>query len=781
VFYDLACDIAHTIHKFRPDCNVYFTNGEMDIEENERLFSLIRDDPDCPLAGYSYSEGGSENSTYGYKVVNTNWPILYPEVDPKSSFLHSRLDYLHPEQKIVLNADVTHWKRAGSAVWRPDPVWSETFPRRVYNARPIAYTNLFAQQTPYAIGFFGYSEGLFDDFNKYMLMRMLWDSALTADELALEYYTYYCGPDAAPYLAEAVFIGERIMEAAYADSAEHIKKYLGLILAAEARMSSDYRVGNWRFAMMKQRALIFEDVRKRQEQLATIYADAMQTLESGRLSDPAAAINSALATLDDDEPEVTLPTGLLFVLTGFGENAAYRDIKPDRLMEMILALDDETEESIAIREYAITKIAAGMDHVGVNWLAQEITALKNANLSDAELNAGLQEILLYDVVGENEFYDNCSSLSNQPNFKLETGEAYYGSGGLSQDYRPSQRAYNYSFEHAPGLEFSYRGCDTNALYETTIAVPNPGKLSFSSGSDNAFEVFANDKKLGWMQPIPGLEFYTFPLPFSETKESLFDLVFRKLPDGRCIPISEVWVRKRRSAFEAMWDFTDETLDDFDGRLNGVANGSVSIVDAGTNSPLTRAVQFGETSSTDYLQCGDLESLGIYTNSFTVSLWVRHSFLTTNDTLSCKLWNNRVGNSTDGYQGIQMSIFRGNGGTTAGRLYANVGVFDPPGGELLKSDVRIDDDEWHWIVLRHNASAPSLELFVDGRAIPGESASKLGVFNRLEPGKMFRLGEGFGGELGDIRIYSKALSFDVTDGVITGGELFDVGTRKSGRK
>ena len=763
IFYDLCCDITDAIHVWKPDAKVYFTNQEMDADDNEALFSLLQADTGSPLAGYSYATGGSENSTYGYNLINPIWEQMYPEIDPDSTFLYSRLSYLQPDQDILSMPDVTHWKRAGSNVPYPDPVWTETFARRTYNARPTAYENVFREQMPYCSGMIGYSEGLFDDFNKYLMLRLLWKPDLTATNIALEYYTYHCGAEAAPVLTEAVFLGERILEQPFSTSREQeIHQLNGLVWQAEALMPTEYREGNWRYAEMKEWALVLQYVSQRYSELETRNNEAMAVLQDGVDNQtPASAIDEALDILDLSDMASNAPSGLVFALVAQSAGSA-PDLSLGRLFATAETLDDETDAEIAIRELALTQIE-NMDEVGVRWLADQIAAIQAEETDEYDMVDRLREVLGYDQVGPGEFYDNCGTIDGQPHFDFSSGEFYYGSGGWPEETRPSQRWYNYSFEAQPGLEFSYEGLDPHAAYEVTVTWPNPGQLSFSMNSPNEFTIYSDDELVGQVLPPSEVAQFTFDIPLSATSDGAVRIKLRKVPgNARCTCISEIWLRKKQTmGLVAQWDFHDGTYADQVGSLDGTAHGSVSIVASGC-AEFAQAAQFGSATGTDYLEMGDLSTLGIYTKSFTVSFWMKHAALPSDGTHSPEIWDSKSGNSAVGYNGIQTNIRQGNDGGNAAKIFAVVGGANQLDMELLKGDPRVDDGDWHWIVVRYDGGSDELIYLQDGVHIVAEDAVRVCSLNQWPSGKQLRIGDGFGGLIGDVRIYDAALSFEELD-------------------
>lgn len=517
-FYDLCCDIADTVHQSKPDSKVYFTNQEMSAAENEELFSLLRTDPDCPLAGYIYAPAGSENSTYGYLLKNPKWDN-YPGRYPNSTFLKSRLDYLQPGQDILAFPDISHWKRAECGVPYIDPIIAEIYPRRTYNARPLAYAKVFEERMSYCSGISGYSEGNHDDFNKYFLLRMAWNPDLSPEEISEEYYTYYCGPAAGPLLAEAVFAGEKIYETPFHECGDLISRYRQLVEQAGECMPPEYLAGNWRYYLMAVRSCIDS------------YLYGKMTFQQQQVIRAEELLRSAL---EKTEPE-SLLQGALDILS--------EEFESDLLVKA-RQFDQITDKAIGLRSYALTK-AEQSDAAGVYWLREQIeSALREDDVS--AVRKTIQETLYYDQVGPGEFYDNCGTIDQQPHYDVESGELYYGTGSWPLQTRPSQRWYNYSFEAQDGLEFNYSGLDPNAEYTVTVTWPSPKNVSFAADSPNSFYIEADGVWVGEVIPPDQVEQFSFNLPVSVTQDGIINIALRKVPgQSRCTCISEIWVRKKK--------------------------------------------------------------------------------------------------------------------------------------------------------------------------------------------------------------------------------------------
>lgn len=228
-----------------------------------------------------------------------------------------------------------------------------------------------------------------------------------------------------------------------------------------------------------------------------------------------------------------------------------------------------------------------------------------------------------------------------------------------------------------------------------------------------------------------------------------------------------------AALVAQWNFDDGTYNDQVGSLNGTASGSTAIITAGTNQlghNMGKALQTGSAAGSDYVAVGDLTSLGV-SGSFTLTMWIKHEALPTNGTVSPEFWDSWVGSSAN-QGGVSGTIRRGNDGGNAGLIYASVEDTVDSSADLLKPYPRVDDGLWHFVAIRYISSGTSAKIYLDGvESTDVETGSY--ILSALG-GKNTRIGDGFDGQIDDVRIYNSALTVAL-DGnkTLTGGELYDV--------
>ena len=210
---------------------------------------------------------------------------------------------------------------------------------------------------------------------------------------------------------------------------------------------------------------------------------------------------------------------------------------------------------------------------------------------------------------------------------------------------------------------------------------------------------------------------------------------------------------------AQWDFSDGTYNDQVGSNDGEAKGTISIVASG-NVNFANAIQTGSASD-DTLNVGNLSTgLGLSTNSFSLSYWIKRDSFPT-DGANFK----RVFESHSGDSGIQTTL-RANDTSNANKLYSSL---QATAGDKLLSGGTVANGNWHWVVILYDGDLDTANYFEDGYLYDTET----GVFS-LAGDRNTYIGNGLDGLVGDIRIYDTALSYTLDgNGYVDGGELAGV--------
>ncbi len=211
-----------------------------------------------------------------------------------------------------------------------------------------------------------------------------------------------------------------------------------------------------------------------------------------------------------------------------------------------------------------------------------------------------------------------------------------------------------------------------------------------------------------------------------------------------------------AALVAQWDFSDGTYNDQVGSNDGEAKGTISIVSSG-NVYFGHAIQTG-LALDDTLNVGNLSTgLGLSTNSFTLSYWVKRAAFPT-DSANFK----RVFESHSGDSGIQTTL-RASDTSNANKLYSSL---QAAAGDKLLNGSTVANGAWHWVVIRYDGDTDTANYFEDGRLYDTET----GIFS-LAGDRNTYIGNGLGGLIGDIRIYDTPLTYALDSNNNTiGGEL-----------
>ncbi|MBC2596138.1 hypothetical protein H5P28_17865 [Ruficoccus amylovorans] len=521
-FYDLVKDLSERLHIYHPETKSIFANQDFQIADNEWFFSKIKNDNPSWIGGYCMAPGGSEQNTYGDVILNPKWENA-PGPFPERAFLKSLRSYLHPGQEILSLIDISHWKRAENGIPYIDPILSEIYPRRTFNARPVAYHRVVTADISCVDGLLGYSEGNYDDFNKYLLLRLAWDPKLDARSIALEYYSYYTGEAAAETLADAVFQGEINYEKPLLENAAGIERSYELVTQARDLIPEDVLAHDWRYAMLAQRAVIDLYILRRQMALQNAY-------------------DSAIAELDR-QLATNRPIKDLIPLIQSLENALEETPELLALRNEAIALDDLTDRNGGIRCAALLKIK-DYDGIGVKWLASQLRHAAYEGESSSDIRNRISEVVNYDRTGPGEFYEDVGTLDYAPHFNFASGNLYYGTGSWADDSRPSQRTYAYSHSHQEGLEFQFDGLLKNTDYELILMHPNPSGVSFAINSPNEFDVVVNGEILHRVIPSgKGIDRISVRIPARLITNGDADIQFRRVKDrARSTCLSELWLR-----------------------------------------------------------------------------------------------------------------------------------------------------------------------------------------------------------------------------------------------
>lgn len=212
-----------------------------------------------------------------------------------------------------------------------------------------------------------------------------------------------------------------------------------------------------------------------------------------------------------------------------------------------------------------------------------------------------------------------------------------------------------------------------------------------------------------------------------------------------------------------WTFDERpgatNLLDSAGSANGLVGSGVEFVASTAGDGLAMAGDFSGTDEPILLSGADELDLG--TSDFTVTGWFKSPLVTGEDYYHLILFNGSPDNG-----GINLWLGR-DGNSNRGRLGFNV---MGAANIAVKSDARWDDDTWYWFAA--SVSNRMARLYVDG--VLQDSAAYGEGTTATAPSTMnATLGYGWSGQLDDIRIYDSAVEGEFSEGVLTGGKLYEI--------
>lgn len=514
-YYGLAAEIAAIFKGRRKGVRVFVSNQMFQADANRRFFTRYRQDGPGRFDGYVFGPCCDEGSFYG-EICPTP---CYAGANSPQGFLSSRLPFLHVGDEVVAFVDIGHWRMSQTAKPDLDPAFSEIFPRRGFNVRPKRLGDYWRKVLPLATRAVGYSESMFDDYEKYHTLRLLWDPESDDRTILREYGRMWCGENVADDFAEAAFLHEQNVEEGLARSAAGIERCHRLVEGIAAAMAAPYRRNNWRFAMFRQRA-------------------ALDAFLSRRLVREQAAI----ADIEKELVAASLPVD---DKTADGWRRKLEAASKGRDLAVLLKIardcDATMDAAAGLKADELWRWHRLPDQSGAGWLKARLKGLTGDSAA-----AVRDEVLNYDRVGPGEFYDDCGNVGRMSHFDRASGEVYYGAGRLTAASRPSERSYCFSTAACGGLRFVYEGLDRGAEYEVAFVAPNPVRTSFALNSPNVYEVRADGRTIARIVPdlTDRTTRHAFRVPRAATSDGRLELRFAPAAEGgHSTSVSEVWLRK----------------------------------------------------------------------------------------------------------------------------------------------------------------------------------------------------------------------------------------------
>ncbi|MDZ4858893.1 MAG: hypothetical protein SGI88_07900 [Candidatus Hydrogenedentes bacterium] len=533
-FIKLCEDMAAIIHANSPNTRIWFTNQKFDDEDDQSIFAYLQEKPREWLWAWGYGPGSDAMSWQpGHRQTHRMDLFRYPGFGPFDRYNQEIMHHLPPQQTLLHYNEITHWRYAQHAYVqaypRADrngdlpPSWNHfiyerqadealtmVYDRLTFYAWPRFYHWVFGEVVRYGAGDITHSSGTHDHFNQWMWQRLLWSPHTSVEAVVDEYCRTWFGPDAAPLMAEAIFLLEKNLQHdpdKPITEKEGIDRYYDLVKQAGAKIPPHQMKAHWLWRQYMQKGALDKyiklNVREQVDLQTKIEKEVGEIIDTGNLDSA-----TALLPLFDNQTETDAMSALR------GEAGC---------------LGEESNTLYGVRSegyYTLT----GHDFIGLGWLKRQLERARDAK-NDGETRKLLRMIVAYEDPGEGGFYDNCGSFNDCPNvvngYPYDHGQPYVP-GKLFEKNRLSQRTMHFTQDEAQGVTLHYRGLDPSASYRIRLTLVRPWYQERYADRMNqkSQTIFADDLVLAREVELPEQmsDFFTYDIPQDATSDG--ELVVR---------------------------------------------------------------------------------------------------------------------------------------------------------------------------------------------------------------------------------------------------------------
>lgn len=527
-FVRLCEEYAQLLRKYHPDTAMYVGNQKLDNAGDAAIFDYFRAHPDSLLDGVCYGPGSNAMGwTPGRRQDHRVDLFQYGRRGALSRYLAYMLHQLPPEKEILLFTDLTHWVYSQYGLmdheliadrnyqtpppwdrWmyerRPDEALAMVYNRRTFHARPRNYYKVFQETTEFTIGDVAYSEGHHDHLNTWMYQRLFWEPHQSVEDVVSEYARAHFGPEAAPYMADAIFQFEENLQTPIAEN-EGTDRLIELLEKAGEAMPEAVKARDYLWRMYMQTAYLNKyiqlDVRRQRTRIDATLAALEKALDRGELEKVVA--ERAAVGLPEESREMT------------------------SLKDKAAQLGEESARIYGVRSEGLFNLE--QDYHGFGWLQRELE--RAAAESNEAREAIVRRVAHYEDAGPGGFYDNAGVPGGAP--RLVYGWPY-GDGGFSGANRRSQRTMAFTTDEARGVQFRYTGLDPDAQYRVRLTLVRPRYLErfgiFQHQTSQS--IYADDVALVKDMELPEYEseFFDYEIPQEVTRDGEL-LLWMKKQDG----------------------------------------------------------------------------------------------------------------------------------------------------------------------------------------------------------------------------------------------------------
>ena len=568
-FIKLVGEMAAIIHKYHPRTRIFFTNQKFDNEDDNAIFAYLQEQPRDWLWAWGYGPG-SDATTWqpGHRQTHRMDLFRYPGFGPYGLYPQEILHQLPPGHVLLYFNEITHWKYAQHGFiqmypradrrgdlpphWsheiyerRPDQFLTMVYNRLTFYAWPRYYHRVFNDLMRYGVGDITHSSGHHDHFNQWMWQRLLWSPRMTLEAVVNEYCSTWFGPEAVPFMAEALFQLEKNLEEQTGNplyEKEGIDRYYNLVKEAGDKMPPAVMDGNWLWRMYMQKAALDKYIKL----AVRLQMELQQRIERYSLA--------ALDKLDEN--------------TEIGEMLTWFD-DMEETGEMILLrqeaamLGEESNELFGVRSEGYFNLEH--DFIGLGWYERQLQRARDAR--GEEKRELLKMIIDYENPGEGGCYDNLGTYNHAPNvvigYPYDHGQPYVADM-LSEANRPSQRSMHFTQDEDQGVTLYYRDLDPGASYRIRFTFVRPWyqeRYAFRMNQKSQ-TIYADDLVLAdnLELPLQMSDFFSFDIPGSVTGDGELTIRLKRAADvargdrvtieqwrnsgGWGTLVSEVWLMKK---------------------------------------------------------------------------------------------------------------------------------------------------------------------------------------------------------------------------------------------
>ena len=525
-YIKLLHEISKKLHKYHPDTKILATNQDLTNKGNTQIIDYLNQQDSSWLYALRYGPGADEMQTYIRGKVNPK-RFAYEGFGEFGNYLKYLHHALPRETNIALYSDITHWMQSQFAVPKPDIALASVYDRRSWNARPKHFHKIAQEIFHYALGDMHYSEGMHDDFNKWIWYRLMWNPKQDPVSLTKEYCRYWFGEEAQDEIAEAIFLMEETLEKPVLGNSG-IKKAVDLLNSAGQKIPGNLLRVDYRWRVISQKALMDRYIQLKLERGESLKKEATKYLLKVKNSDnPKEEIQKAIEILDQE-----------FVT---------EEMK--QVMNRAVQLGEESNKIAGYRVPAMF-IVDKLDLSEVDWWKKRLnTALSSGN--DSRIKNAVAMILQYKDPGKDGFYENLG-WPNQPEH-LTHGQWLWGFRPFFGPAKMSQYNLAYSIFEPVGVSVSFKDLDPESQYVLRVSIGahfGEGEASqMLKGVELKQGIIANGKIIseGFVIPREDVTYQEFDIPLEIMKEGQLDVTFTN--NSKFMPITaayEVWLMKKEN-------------------------------------------------------------------------------------------------------------------------------------------------------------------------------------------------------------------------------------------